>query len=172
MHIVKVVCIVGKIAIVVGMLLLATYMYTAKYKKCTMIPVMLVAYCLILITLIGLDMTNKYIAGFFLMVYMSNLFNFIGFYKILDHLPGAPGKQVRESTRTYFRIMCGMYGITLALAFIPRFGPWCSADKVYPACMNWTSCLFLINFAFHCYMKCRKDFYLSSGDFEMSQDSV
>lgn len=47
MHIVKVVCIVGKIAIVVGMLLLATYMYTAKYKKCTMIPVMLVAYCLI-----------------------------------------------------------------------------------------------------------------------------
>lgn len=36
--------IVGKIAIVVAMMVVAIYMYVTKYKKCTMIPIILAFY--------------------------------------------------------------------------------------------------------------------------------
>ena len=166
--------IVAKIGIVVFMLASAVCMYHAKYKKCTMIPIMLIIYIVVLLTLIALDLTSKYIVGFFLMIYMSNLFNFIGFYKILQNLPGAPGLRIMERTRWYFRTMVVLYSMTLALAFIPRFGPWCHADKVYPACMNWTACLFIINFIFHCVMNCKKDYFLDAGEirFETNLEEV
>ena len=157
------ICIVGKIAIVVLMMVVAIFMYVTKYKKCTMIPVMLFCYILCLIMLIALDMTSKYIAGFFLLIYMSNYFNFLGFYKILDNLPGAPGVALRQKTLWYFRLMNVLYVLTLGLAFVPRFGPYCTAEKVYPACMNWTACLFIANFIFHLVINCNKDFFLSEG---------
>lgn len=56
-----------------------------------------------------------------------------------------------------------LYALTLGLAFVPRFGPTCTADKLYPPCMNWTACLFIINFVFHCVINCRKDYFLSEG---------
>jgi len=170
MHIIKVVCIVGKIAIVVFMLALAIKMYHSKYKKCTIVPIMLFMYIICLITLIALDMTSKYIAGFFLLIYMSNYFNFLGFYKILDTLPGAPGVALRSKTLWYFRLMNALYFITLALAFLPRFGPFCTAEKLYPACMNWTACLFIINFIFHLIINCRKDYFFEKGPINVDDD--
>lgn len=120
-------------------------------------------------------MTSKYIAGFFLLIYLSNLFNFLGFYKILHSLPGAPGVKLRSRTRYYFLTMSVLYAITLGLAFMPRFGPWCTAEKVYPAVMNWTSCLFIINFVFHLVINWRKDFFFAEGpivaDAENQDDS-
>lgn len=56
-----------------------------------------------------------------------------------------------------------LYALSLGLAFVPKFGPTCTADKVYPACMNWSACLFIINFVFHCVINCRKDFFLDQG---------
>lgn len=108
-------------------------------------------------------MTQKLIAGFFVLIFMSNYFNFLGFYKILEHLPGAPGNKLRERTRWYFIAMNCLYAATLLLAFIPRFGPTCTSDKVYPPCMNWVSCLFIINFIFHCVISCRKNYFFSEG---------
>ena len=56
-----------------------------------------------------------------------------------------------------------LYLATLLLAFLPRFGPNCEADKVYPPCMNWTACLFIINFIFHMIINNRKDYFFDSG---------
>ena len=47
-----------------------------------------------LIGLIVLDMTQKVIAGFFIIILACNYLNFLGFYKILDTLPGLPGKKL------------------------------------------------------------------------------
>jgi len=163
MHIVKVVFIVGKIGFVAFMMAFAAKMYYSKYRKCTMIPIMLCFYIICLIILIALDMTRKYIAGFFVLIFLSNYFNFLGFYKILDSLPGAPGVALRQKTKYYFITMNVLYGLTLASAFVPRFGPFCTADKVYPACLNWTACLFIINFIFHVVIDCKKDYFLAAG---------
>ena len=119
-------------------------------------------------------MTHKYIVGFFLMIYLSNYFNFLGFYKILENLPGAPGKKMKDRTRAYFITMNVLYAVTLAMAFWPKFGPFCRAEKVYPAVLNWTACLFIINFVFHCVINCRKGYFLEEGaivtdDFEASE---
>ena len=108
-------------------------------------------------------MTQKYIAGFFLLVFAANYCNFVGFYKILDTLPGAPGKKMQSDTRWYFISMNVLYALTFGLSFMPRFGPWCQAEKVYPPCMNWAACLFIVNFGYHVYLNCKKEYYLSEG---------
>ena len=145
------------------MLSCAIYMYYAKYKKCTIIPIILFVYILGLFALVALDMTQQYIAGFFLLIYMANLFNFIGFRKILDNLRGEPREALKEKTRHYFTVMYVLYALTLFLAFFPRFGPYCQAEKVYPPCMNWTACLFIINFIFHLVISSRKDYFFHTG---------
>ena len=62
--------------------------------------------------------------------------------------------------------------LTLILAFIPMFGPECRANKVYPACMNWTANLFIINFIFHCVIKFNKDYFFKpSASSETSEQS-
>ena len=145
------------------MLALAVYMYYMKYRRCTPIPVMLFAFIMVLVTLIVMETTQKYIAGFFLMIYLANLFNFIGFKKILDNLRGPPHDAIKKKTSCYFKVMYVLYALTLLLAFIPRFGPFCRSDKVYPPCMNWTAMLFIINFIFNCVMQCKKDYFFSEG---------
>ena len=94
---------------------------------------------------------------------MANYFNFLGFQKIIDNLRGAPGVALRQKTRWYFITMHVLYLLTLLLAFLPRFGPTCEADKVYPPCMNWTACLFIINFIFHMIINFRKDYFFHMG---------
>eukprot|EP00354_Favella_ehrenbergii_P000905 CAMPEP_0170466066 /NCGR_PEP_ID=MMETSP0123-20130129/10175_1 /TAXON_ID=182087 /ORGANISM="Favella ehrenbergii, Strain Fehren 1" /LENGTH=305 /DNA_ID=CAMNT_0010732121 /DNA_START=194 /DNA_END=1111 /DNA_ORIENTATION=+ len=143
--------------------MIAIYMYRAKYQKWTLIPLLFGFYILALIGLIVLDMTTKFIAGYFLLILACNYFNFLGFYKILTNLPGKPGEIAWSRTKWYFRTMNVLYALTLGLAFVPRFGPTCTATKVYPPCMNWACCLFIINFIFHCVMSCRKDYFLGSG---------
>lgn len=75
-----------------------------------------------------------------------------------------------DSTKWYFRTMNVLYAVTVGLSFIPRFGPYCTATKVYPACMNWASCLFIINFIFHITIACRKDFYFAEGSITIIED--
>ena len=105
-------------------------------------------------------MTTKYIAGYFFLILASNYFNFLGFYKILSNLPGKSGEVLKAKTKHYFLVMNILYACSLALSFIPRFGPRCTSEKVYPACMNWASSLFLINFVFHCVIALNKDYFL------------
>lgn len=116
-----------------------------------------------LIGLIVLEETTKYIFGYFIMVTASNYFNFLGFYKILGNLGGAPGEALREKTKWYFRVMNGLYALTLLLSFVPRFGPTCTSEKVYPPCMNWASTLFLVNFVFNMIIAFKKDYFLGEG---------
>ena len=91
----RIIFIVGKIGIVIVMLLFAIRMYLKKYQKCTVIPVMLFALIISLALLIVLDMTETYIAGFYILCFMSNYCSFVGFYYILKNLPGAPGAKLR-----------------------------------------------------------------------------
>jgi len=147
-------------------------MYRAKYQKWTLIPIMFIFYILALAGLITLDLTTKYIAGYWLLILCTNYFSFLGFYKILTNMPGRPGEMVKERTKWYFRVMNVLYFLALVLAFIPRFGPTCTATKVYPPCLNWAAMLFIINFIFHCVIACKKDYFLDSGSIAVhSQDN-
>lgn len=56
-----------------------------------------------------------------------------------------------------------LYGLALVMAFIPRFGPTCTATKVYPPCLNWAAMLFIINFIFHLVISCKKDYFFEEG---------
>lgn len=52
-HILKVIFIIGKIGIVIVMMAIAIWMYMAKYRRCTMIPVMLFFFIFIVSFQIG-----------------------------------------------------------------------------------------------------------------------
>lgn len=162
-HTLKVIGIVGKIAIVMVMMMIAICMYRTKYNKWTMVPYLFGVYILVLGGLIALDMTTKYIAGYWIMILVSNYCSFLGFYKILTNMPGRPGEVVQERTKWYFRIMNVLYFLSLVLGFVPRFGPQCTATKVYPPCLNWAAMLFIINFVFHCVIACKKDYFFEEG---------
>ena len=118
----------------------------------------------------ALDLRTKYIAGYWILILASNYFSFLGFYKILTVMPGTPGEVAKRRTKWYFRIMNGLYVIALLLAFLPRFGPYCTATKVYPPCLNWASMLFIINFIFHVCVACKRDFFFSAGETEEEHD--
>lgn len=90
----RVIGIVGKIAIVMIMMAIAICMYRNKYKKWTMVPFIFAFYILALGGLIALDLTTKYIAGYWILILASNYFTFLGFYKILTAMPGKPGQVV------------------------------------------------------------------------------
>lgn len=107
-----------------------------------------------------MDFTLKIIPLFFLLVLLANYFNFMGFFYVMKSLPGNKGRKLRRRTKSYFIIMNCLYAGVLALAFVPGFRPMCHDHKTYPAVMNFASCLFLINYVFHWYVKCNKKFFM------------
>lgn len=52
MNFCRVIFIVGKIGITILMLAIAAHMYRLKYRRCTMVPVILIIYC------IGVSLNN------------------------------------------------------------------------------------------------------------------
>ena len=101
-----------------------------------------------------------------MLIFCANYINFMGFQIILRNLPGAAGRRLKKRTQWYFVGMNCLYALTLLLAFVPRFGPTCTADKMYPPVMNWTSCLFIVNYIFHLVINCNKGYYLEYQDNE------
>ena len=144
-----------KMGLVIGFCVMAILHYRKRQKgKCTLIPVLFGAFVAILITLLILDFTQQYIAGYFIMIFAANFINFIGFMLILRNFPGKAGRMLQEKTKCYFYVMCSLYLVVFLMSFVPAFRPKCTSEKIYPTVMNLSCCLFIINYIFHIYLNC------------------
>ena len=113
-----------------------------------------------LLILLAMDLTIKIIPVFFVLILSANYFNFIGFWLILRNLPSVQGRSLRKRTKLYFLVMNLLYLLVVALACVPGFQPKCTDKKLYPYVMTWASFLFVINYFFHCFVNCNKEYFL------------
>jgi len=132
---------------------------------------MLMVNILVLIGLILFEFTTKYIFGFFGLVLLANYCNFLGFMIMLRHLKTPEQSMMIKHTNWYLIFMNFLYGLTIGLAFITRFGPYCRLGKLYPPCMNFVNGLFILNYFFHLYMH-RQNYWLKWHDYEEIRPAI
>ena len=113
---------------------------------------MCACFIIILIALICFDLGTKYIAGFYILVFFSNFINFLGLNYLVRNLKSPERKLLRRKTNFYFMVMNVLYMMNFVMTFTAGYGPWCNSERLYPAVMNYSAWLFVINFVFHCYM--------------------
>ena len=158
-----------KLGVVIGFFICAILAYRKKRQgRCTPIPILLSLYIFILLGLLILDVTRQFIQGYFFLIFLANFINLTGFMCILKNMPGKPGKVLWSRCKYYFAVMFFLYGVVFVLSFVPGFEPRCTSEKVYPAVLNYTCTLFIINYFFHLYLNCNKKYYLSEDDAEIN----
>ena len=92
----------------------------AHYRRggCGLPGIILILYITILWVLLVLDLTTKWIAGFFLMTFLANFLNYFGLVVIWRNLPTTEGEALRQRTNVYFWVMNGLYlFVALSAAF-------------------------------------------------------
>ena len=97
-------------------------------------------------------MTTKYIFGFFLLIFVSNYFNFLGFNFLVRNLDTEDAPLLKKRTNVYFILMNCAYIATFGLAFVVWFGPWCSSDNLYPPVLTICALLYWVNCGYHYYL--------------------
>lgn len=132
-----------------GLLTVACIKWYKKQRGCSIVIGFLVANIIILILMLIQDLTKKVIGGIWLLCTGANYINFLGMMYLLRNLKTNEGEALKKRTDCYFIFMNAMYGLSLVTAFIPKFGPTCTATRMYPPCMNLSSFLFLINCVYH-----------------------
>lgn len=105
-----------------------------------------------LVCVLIFDMTKKYIFGFFLLIFVSNYFNFLGFNFLVRNLDTEDAPNLKKRTNLYFILMNCAYIATFGLAFVVWFGPWCSQDNLYPPVLTFCAILYWINCGYHYYL--------------------
>jgi len=159
-----------KLGVVITLFIFAILAYRRKRQgRCTGIPILLTLYIFILIGLLVLDLTKQIISGYFFLIFIANFINLTGFMLILRNMPGKAGKVLWQRTKFYFIFMLFLYGLVFTLSFFDRFKPVCTSEKVYPAVLNFTSTLFIINYFFHLYLNCNKKYFLSENDAQIGE---
>lgn len=113
---------------------------------------MLLVNILILISVLVFDMTIKYIFGFFLLIFISNYFNFLGFNYLVRNLDTDDAHTLKSRTNVYFVLMNCAYLVTFGLSFVVWFGPWCSSDNLYPPVLTICALLYWGNCGYHYYL--------------------
>ena len=68
--------------------------------------------------------------------------------------------------------MNSLYLIVVIMAFVPSMHPLCMDDHTYPMVLNFAACLFLVNYIFHVWINCNKDFYLKDADTDKEDDKT
>lgn len=106
---------------------------------------------IILITLLFFDLGQKFIAGFYLLVFFQNYINFLGFNYLVRKLRTPERKLLRKKTNLYFLVMNTLYLINFILTFTKKYGPWCTQTNLYPPVLDFTAILFIFNAMFHFY---------------------
>ena len=150
-HYVKIAFIALKVGLVCFLLTKASIAYYRKDKALTLIHILLPLWIIILIGLLLFDFGTQYIAAFYLMTFFSNYLNFFGMNMLLRNIPSKESETLRSKTNVYWYVMNGLYVLVfvLSIVFLDRLGPKCKKDKIYPACLNFCSILFIINSIFH-----------------------
>jgi len=168
---VKDVLILLKVGLISYLMINAIYYRHKKHGHYDSVTVMLVINILVLIGLLVFEYTTKYIAGFFGLVLLANYCNFLGFMIMLRHLKTPEQAMLVKHTNWYLIAMNCLYGLTVGLSFMDRFGPFCVASKLYPPCMNFANGLFILNYFYHLYMH-YKDYWLKWNDYEEVRPAV
>jgi len=108
----------------------------------------LLTYCVVLVGMVILDLTIKWIFLFFICIFVANYLNFIGLLMILRNILTHEGHVLKAKTNIYMWVMNGLYIVLLIMAcFITP--PVCQHKKVYPFVLNWAGIMFLINAGFN-----------------------
>lgn len=87
---------------------------------------MLFSFVVILVALIAFDLGTKYIAGFYILVFLSNYINFLGLNYLVRKLRSPERKILRKKTNFYFLCMNILYMINFVMTFTKSYGPWCT----------------------------------------------
>lgn len=114
--------------------------------------IMFGALIIILIAIIAFDIGTKYIAGFYILVFLSNFINFLGMSYLVRKLKTPERKLLRRKTNFYFLIMNLLYMVCFVMSFTNEYGPWCTNNNLYPPVVNYATVLFFMNAAYHSYM--------------------
>ena len=77
-HILKLVFIIAKISLIVGYLMIATFKYYKRERRLGFVTGLLTCTSIILLIILFLDLTTKWIWGFFICCLGVNYINFIG----------------------------------------------------------------------------------------------
>jgi len=109
---------------------------------------------LILIGVLIFDLTKKYILCFFLLIYLANYINFLGFNQLIRMLNTGESEveSLKKRTNCYFYTMNFLYAANLVLACFEYFGPFCSQNNLYPKCLTSAAALYVINYGYHRYL--------------------
>jgi hypothetical protein len=147
-----------KISLLSIVMIMTIYVRRKKYGKYDFVTALL---CLNVIMILGLfawEVGTKFIWGFFIMMYMSNYINFMGFYMVIYQLRTPEKHALVKRTRLYLILMNVAYGIIAVASFTPWFGPFCTSKKLYPPVLSWSEILQVINVIYHWYLHCNKYF--------------
>lgn len=98
------------------------------------------------------ETTTKYIFGFFLLIFFSNYFNFLGFNYLIRNLDTDDAASLKKRTNVYFILMNIAYIVVFSLSFIKWFGPWCSPSNLYPPVLTLCAILYWANCGYHYYL--------------------
>ena len=169
MSYVKIGLVLLKIGAIIAMFCLGIRAHQ-KRSGCTIATFILAAYSAVLVGLIVLDLTTKYIAGYFVLILFSNYLNFLGLIVIMRNLPTREGLGLKKETDIYAWCMHGLYILCIILTiFVIR--PKCTHHKVYPMSLNWACCLFLIN-AIYQFVQHYRNYGLKWEDKEILQNAT
>jgi len=127
-----------------------------RYDKVT---VLLAVNICVLFGLLKFEHGKKHIKGLFLLILFAHYINFQSFMTLIWQLKTAESEKLRERVRPYYYTMNVFYIICLVLSFNEYFGPYCSANKLYPRVMNFQAGLFLVNMCYHHYLH-KKNYWL------------
>jgi len=139
----KISLIILKVGAIVAMMLMGIYAHQRR-SGCTISTFILLGYIIVLVGMCVSDLTTKFIAVFYGMILFANYLNFLGLLVILRNVPTHEGEKLKKQTTPYMWTMNLLYLTCLALSIF-WVRPVCQHQKVYPYCMNWAACLFLVN---------------------------
>lgn len=111
------------------------------------------------------DLTVQYIFAFFLMIYLANYINFLGYNVLIRRIKTQEGPMLKQRTNIYFYVMNGLYVANLLLAVTDWYGPWCNQDWLYPLCLHSAALLYVANFVYHLYLN-KNDYFLKWENFD------
>jgi hypothetical protein len=129
----------------------------ARRKKFGHFDFVTLLLCLNIAIILGLfayEVGTKYIFGFFIMNFISNYINFMGFYMVIYQMRTPENKDLRARTRWYLITGNVLYALILVAACTPWFGPICKNDKLYPPVMSWSEIIQVLNVTYQYYLHC------------------
>lgn len=99
------------------------------------------------------------------MIYLANYINFLGYNVLVRRIKTQEGPLLKQKTNLYFYCMNALYVANLLLAATDWYGPWCSAEWLYPLCLHSAALLYVANYVYHLYLN-KNDYFLKWENYD------